>query len=118
LNKHVSEAGKWDLSAVSAQLQFWDQLLQPSPDLNMLITLSRSINESIASAFEAYQRIFKLRDGMKSPQYLRMYAAFLSDVVCDEKRAAQALQQAQQCELSLQTGEGVFNMLYRLVLCA
>jgi hypothetical protein len=100
LHKHAFEAAKWDLSASSAQLAFWEQLLLPTPDLGVLISLSRNINESIASANAAYQRIFKLQAGMASSVYLRMYAALLSDVACDDARAARALRQAQSSDES------------------
>jgi hypothetical protein len=116
LNKHVSEASKWDLTAASAQLAFWEQLLLPTPNLDVLISLSRNINESIASANEAYQRIFKLRAGVESPLYLRMYAAFLSDVICDDKRAASAWEQAQSCEESIKSSMSDFCQIFVIFL--
>ena len=71
----MAEAKFSDKEATGLQLQFWQELINPIPDLNRLQELAGKINSSIAECLAAFASLLKLQP--TSTEVLRMQASFL-----------------------------------------
>eukprot|EP01137_Pigoraptor_chileana_P017898 Opistho-2@76604 len=94
--KFMADARRYHKKAARSQLDFWVELMQSSPDLHKLHTLSTQITRSVTSAQQSFTKLMKLNS--TSSQLLRMYAGFQINVLNNTPYGDELLQMAEELE--------------------
>ncbi|MFN4114857.1 MAG: hypothetical protein ACK4GD_13075, partial [Sphingomonadaceae bacterium] len=93
---HLHQATHSAHKSKLAQLKFWEELAQPVPDLNLLFQLGGATYKHVFKAQLHFDKVLRLNDS--APNALRLFAAFLLEVLHDNERAQELLRRADEVE--------------------
>ncbi|KAI9179648.1 hypothetical protein H9P43_004976 [Blastocladiella emersonii ATCC 22665] len=99
--QHLNMATRYQSNVTRSQIKFWGELLKKTPDMARLHVLADSISDGISKAQDNYIRVLKINPG--SAQVLRMYAAFLIEIMNDHKNGRELQERADDLD---EHGEG------------
>ena len=92
--KFSVDARKHVQRAAIRQLSFWQELLDPLPDLSRLHRMSTDMNSAIQSAETAFSELFAIN--AQSLAALRLYASFNLLVLLNSEKAGVLFAEAER----------------------
>lgn len=94
--KYMTDARKYLKRALTAQVAFWSELMEPRPDLTRCHMLCAEMNLGIAGAEHAFKQLLAINS--QSLLALRLYADFTLYVVNNADRANVLIAEAERLE--------------------
>lgn len=105
--KHLQQAQLHDKEASMQIVNFWAALMDSHPDLSKLHAVGSEINEHVRKAYTHFEALMALHNG--SPQDLRSYGSFLSDIMYDKERGQMLINRAEEVEYMRSKSHGLLT---------